>query len=61
MNQSYTHVNVPYAMHTRVRGIRSALYRNNARALLSHILSIRYSDWRARSVRGVYELRLTNS
>ena len=33
------------------------LYKNNARALLSRILSILNSDWlqHARSVRGVYE------
>ena len=36
------------------------LYQNNARALLSRILSILNLDWlqRARSVRGVYELLL---
>ena len=34
------------------------LYKNNARALLSRILSILSLDWlrHARSVRGVYEL-----
>ena len=39
------------------RNIRSAIYKNNARALLSRILSILNLDWlqHARSVRGVYE------
>ena len=38
------------------------LYKNNARALLSRILSILNLDWlqHARSVRGVYEYCLTN-
>ena len=36
------------------------LYKNNARALLSHILSILNLDWlqHAHSVRGVYECKL---
>ena len=36
------------------------LYKNNARALLSRILSILNLDWlqHARSVRGVYEFEL---
>ena len=39
---------------------RVQLYKNNARALLSRILSILNLDWlqHARSVRGVYELNL---
>ena len=57
MNQSYARVNAPYAtVHGRnVFGVQ--LYKNNARALRSHILSTVNSDWlqHARSVRGVYE------
>ena len=43
--------------HARVKVFRVQLYKNNARALLSRILSILNSDWlqHVRSVRGVYE------
>ena len=64
MNQPYARVNQPYAMLTLVSVLREMfgvqLYKNNARALLSHILSILKLDWlqHARSVRGVYELAL---
>ena len=62
MNQPYARVNQPYATHTLASAPREMfgvqLYKNNARALLSRILSILNSDWlqHARSVRGVYEL-----
>ena len=61
MNQSYARVNQPYATLTLASALREMfgvqLYKNNARALLSRILSILNLDWlqRARSVRGVYE------
>ena len=64
MNQPYARVNQPYVMLTLVSVLREMfgvqLYKNNARALLSHILSILKLDWlqHARSVRGVYELAL---
>ena len=61
MNQSYMHVNSPYAMLTRARNVFGVqLYKNNARALLSHILSIVNSDWlqHACSVCGMYEKML---
>ena len=59
MNQPYARVNQPYAMLTsalrEMFGVQ--LYKNNARALLSRILSILNLDWlqHARSVRGEYE------
>ena len=58
MNQPYARVNQPYAMLTALREMFGVqLYKNNARALLSRILSILNLDWlqHARSVRGVYE------
>ena len=62
MNQPYARVNQPYATLTLTSALREMfgvqLYKNNARALLSRILSILNLDWlkHARSVRGVYEL-----
>ena len=63
MNQPYARVNQPYATLTLASALREMfgvvqLYKNNARALLSRILSILNLDWlqHARSVRGVYEL-----
>ena len=61
MNQPYARVNQPYATLTLASALREMfgvqLYENNARALLSRILSILNLDWlqHARSVRGVYE------
>ena len=61
MNQTYARVNQPYATLTLASALREMfgvqLYKNNARALLSRILSILNLDWlqHARSVRGVYE------
>ena len=61
MNQTYAHVNQPYATLTLASALREMfgvqLYKNNARALLLPILSILNLDWlqHARSVRGVYE------
>ena len=61
MNQPYARVNQPYAMITLASPLREMfgvqLYKNNARALLSRILSILNLEWlqHARSVRGVYE------
>ena len=61
MNQPYARVNQPYAMHTLASALREMfrvqLYKNNARMLLSRILSILNLDWlqHARSIRGVYE------
>ena len=61
MNQSYARVNQPCATFTLVSALREMfgvqLYKNNARALLSRILSILNLDWlqHACSVRGVYE------
>ena len=61
MNQPYARVNQPYAMLTLASALREMfgvqLYKNNARALLSRILSILNLDWlqHAWSVRGVYE------
>ena len=61
MNQPYARVNQPYATLTLVSGLRKIfgvqLYKNNARVLLSHILSILNLDWllHARTVHGVYE------
>ena len=65
MNQPYAHVNQPYATLTLTSALREMfgvqLYKNNARALLSRILSILNLDWlqHARSVRGVYEYAIT--
>ena len=64
MNQPYARVNQPYATLTlpsalcKMFGVQ--LYKNNARALLSRILSILNSDRlnHARSVCGVYECLL---
>ena len=64
MNQPYARVNQPYATLTLASALREMfgvqLYKNNARALLSRILSILNLDWlqHARSVRGVYEFGL---
>ena len=61
MNQPYARVNQPYVTLTLASALREMfevqLYKNNARTLLSHILSILNLDWlqHARSVRGVYE------
>ena len=61
MNQPYARVNQPYATLTLASALREMfgvqLYKNNACALLSRILSILNLDWlqHARSVRGVYE------
>ena len=61
MNQPYARVYQPYATLTLASALREMfgvqLYKNNARALLSRILSILNLDWlqHARSVRGVYE------
>ena len=66
MNQPYARVNQPYATLTLASALREMfgvqLYKNNARALFSRIFSILNLDWlqHARSVRGVYELQLTN-
>ena len=65
MNQPYAFVNQPYATLTLASALREMfgvqLYKNNARTLLSRILSILNLDWlqHARSVRGVYENNLT--
>ena len=64
MNQPYARVNQPYATLTLASALREMfgvqLYKNNARALLSRILSILNLDWlqHARSVRGVYECKM---
>ena len=61
MNQPYARVNQPYATLTLASALCEMfgvqLYKNNARALLSRILSILNLDWlqHERSVRGVYE------
>ena len=66
MNQPYARVNQPYATRTLASALREMfgvqLYKNNARALLLRVLSILNLDWlqNARSVRGVYEMILTN-
>ena len=66
MNQPYARVKQPYAALTLASALREMfgvqLYKNNARALLSRILSILNLDWlqHARSVRGVYESFLTH-
>ena len=65
MNQPYARVNQPYATLTLASALRQMfgvqLYKNNARALLSRILSILNLHWlqHARSVRGVYEFPLS--
>ena len=62
MNQPHALVNQRYATLTLASALREMfgmqLYKNNARALLSRILSILNLHWlqHARSVRGVYEL-----
>ena len=62
MNQPYTRVNQPYVTLTLASALREMfgvqLYKNNACALLSCILSILNLDWlqHSRSVRGVYEM-----
>ena len=67
MNQSYARVNQLYAMLTLASALREMfgvqLYKNNARALLSRILSILNLDWlqHARSVREVYGCHLMRS
>ena len=64
VNQPYARVNQPYATLTLASALREMfgvqLYKNNARVLLSRILSILNLDWlqHARSVRGVYECSL---
>ena len=64
MNLPYARINQPYATLTLASAVREMfgvqLYKNNARALLSRILSILNLDWlqHARSVRGVYELKV---
>ena len=62
MYQPYARVNQPYAtLASALREMfRVQLYKNNARALLSRILSILNLDWlqHARSVCGVYEYKL---
>ena len=66
MNQPYARVNQPYGMLTLASALREMfgvqLYKNNAHALLSRILSILNLDWlqHARSVRGVYEYSLNS-
>ena len=66
MNQPYARVNQPYATLTLASALREMfgvqLYKNNARALLSRILSILNLDWlqHSRSVRGVYEWTLSH-
>ena len=66
MNQPYARVNQHYATLTLASTLREMfgvqLYKNNARALLSRILSSLNLDWlqHARSVRGVYEFIIPN-
>ena len=66
MNQPNARVNKPYATLTLASALHEMfgvqLYKNNARTLLSSILSILNLDWlqHARSVRGVYECSLFN-
>ena len=67
MIQPYARVNQPYATLTLASALREMfgvqLYKNNARALLSRILSILNLDWlqHARSVRVVYEYKIINN
>ena len=64
MNQPYSRVNQPYPTLTLASALREMfgvqLYKNNARPLLSRILSILNLDWlqHARSARGVYECKV---
>ena len=62
MNQPYARVDQPYATLASALGamLGVQLYKNNARTLLSRILSILNLDWlqHARSVHGVYEIWL---
>ena len=64
INQPYARVNELYATLTLASALHEMfgvqLYKNNARALLSRILSILNLDWlqHARSVRGVYEIKI---
>ena len=59
-------MNQPYATLTLASALREMfgvqLYKNNARTLLSRILSLLNLDWlqHARRVRGVYELVINN-
>ena len=61
MNQPYARVNQPYVNLTLASPLREMfgvqLYKNNARTLLSRILSILNLDWlqHTHSVCGVYE------
>ena len=57
MNQSFARMSAPYATLTSEYVFGVQVYKNNARALLSRILSIVNSDWlqHARNVGGVYE------
>ena len=61
MNQPYARVNQPHTTLTLALVLREVfgvqLYKNNARALLSHILSVLNSDrlQHAHNVRRVYE------
>ena len=65
MNQPHARINQLYATVTLASALREMfgvqLYKNNARLLLSRILSILNLDWlqHARSVRGVYEYCIT--
>ena len=67
MNQPYARVNQPYATLTLASALREMfgvqLYKNNARALLSRILSILNFDWlqHACSVRGEYEYAIMHN
>ena len=58
MNQPYARVNATTLRSREHKVFGVQLYKNNARALLSHILSIANPYWlqHARSVRRVYEL-----
>ena len=66
INQPYARVNQPYATLTLASALHEMfgvqLYKNNACALLSRILSILNLDWlqHARTVRGVYESELSD-
>ena len=61
MNQPHDRLNQPYETLMLVSALRDVsevqLYKNNARALISRILSILNSDWLQHecSVHGVYE------
>ena len=58
MNQSYSHVNVPYATLTRASNVRSAIVQNNAHALLSRILRLLNSN--LSSIRVMYSECMNN-